>query len=53
MESLNKENMKNNCRILVSKESLEFANSSDFNLEEWGPCKVKGRESLVEVFEII
>ncbi|MDC3095536.1 CHASE2 domain-containing protein [Prochlorococcus sp. AH-716-M06] len=53
LESLNKENMKNNCRILVSKESLEFANSSDFNLEEWGPCKVKGRESLVEVFEII
>ena len=53
LESLNKENMKNNCRILVSKESLNFANSSDFNLEEWGPCKVKGRESLVEVFEII
>ena len=53
LESLNKENMKNNCRILVSKESLNFAKSSDFNLEEWGPCKVKGRESLVEVFEII
>jgi len=53
LESLNKENMKNNCRILVSKESLNFANSKDYNLEEWGPCKVKGRENLVEVFEII
>ena len=53
LESLNKENMKNNCRILVSKESLNFANGSDYKLEEWGPCKVKGRESLVEVFEIL
>ena len=53
LESLNKDNMKNNCRILVSKESLNFANSSEYKLEEWGPCKVKGRESLVEVFEII
>ena len=53
LESLNKDNMKNNCRILVSKESLNFANGSDYKLEEWGPCKVKGRESLVEVFEIL
>ena len=53
LESLNKDNMKNNCRILVSKESLNFANGSEYKLEEWGPCKVKGRESLVEVFEII
>ena len=53
LESLNKDNMKNNCRILVSKESLNFANSSEYKLEEWGPCKVKGRESLVEVFEIL
>ena len=53
LESLNKDNMKNNCRILVSKESLNFANGSDSKLEEWGPCKVKGRESLVEVFEIL
>tara|TARA_X000000950_G_C13885792_1_gene648777 strand:- start:754 stop:2610 length:1857 start_codon:yes stop_codon:yes gene_type:complete len=53
LESLNKENMNNNCRILVSKESLNYANSADYNLEEWGPCKVKGRENLVEVFEII
>ena len=53
LESLNKENMKNNCRILVSKESLNYTNSKDYNLEEWGPCKVKGRENLVEVFEII
>ena len=45
--------MKNNCRILVSKESLNFANGSEYKLEEWGPCKVKGRESLVEVFEIL
>ena len=53
LESLNKDNMKNNCRILVSKESLNFANGSDYKLEEWGPCKVKGRESLVEVLEIL
>ena len=53
LESLNKDNMKNNCRILVSKESLNFANGSEYKLEEWGPCKVKGRESLVEVFEIL
>ena len=53
LESLKKDNMKNNCRILVSKESLNYANSTQYKLEEWGPCKVKGRESLVEVFEII
>ena len=53
LESLNKDNMKNNCRILVSKESLNFANGSEYKLQEWGPCKVKGRESLVEVFEIL
>ena len=53
LESLNKEKMNNNCRILVSGDSLKFLKKENYNIENWGECKVKGRESLVEVYEIL
>jgi len=52
-ESLNKEKMNNNCRILVSGDSLKFLKKENYNIEDWGECKVKGRESLVKVYEIL
>ena len=53
LESLNKDKMNNNCRILVSGDSLKFLKKENYNIENWGECKVKGRESLVEVYEIL
>jgi adenylate cyclase len=53
LESLEKEKMSNNCRILVSGDSLKYLKNNKFNIVSWGERKVKGRDSSVEVFEIL
>ena len=38
--------MNNNCRILVSGDSLKFLKKENYNIENWGECKVKGENHL-------
>ena len=52
LESLDKEKMSNDCRILISAETLNLIDTSSLNLYAWGLCKVKGRDKPVHVSEL-
>ena len=52
LESLSKERMTNDCRVLLSSETKDLLEEGRWGLTAWGPQPVKGRENPVDVYEL-
>ena len=52
LESLNKERMGNDCRVLLASDTKDLLEEGRWRLTPWGPQPVKGREQPVEVYEL-
>ena len=53
LESLEKERMDSDCRVLVSETTLELVEAKDWPLNNWGDFPLKGRDQTVNVYELI
>jgi adenylate cyclase len=52
LESLNKERMGTDCRVLLASDTKDLLEEGRWRLTPWGPQPVKGREQPVEVYEL-
>ncbi len=52
LEALNKDRMSNDCRVLLSSATKELLAEDRWRLTSWGPQPVKGRERMVDVYEL-
>ena len=52
LESLSKERMGNDCRVLLASDTKDLLEEGRWRLTPWGPQSVKGREQPVEVYEL-
>jgi class 3 adenylate cyclase len=52
LESLDKERMGNDCRVLLASDTKDLLEEGRWRLTPWGPQPVKGREQPVEVYEL-
>jgi len=53
LESLEKQRMDSDCRVLVSETTLELVDAKDWPLSNWGHYPLKGRDQTVNVYELI
>jgi adenylate cyclase len=52
LESLHKERMGNDCRVLLASDTKDLLVEGRWRFADWGPQLVKGREQPVEVYEL-
>ncbi len=52
LEACQKEKQADRCRILIARETLDHL-QNQFYVEPWGHIKLKGRQSPVEVFQVL
>ena len=52
LESWQKDKQTNHCRILIARETLDHL-QEQFYVESWGHLQLRGRQSLVEVFQVL
>ena len=52
LESLSKERMGNDCRVLIASDTKDLLEEGRWRLDPWGPQSVKGREQPVDVYEL-
>lgn len=52
LESLSKERMGNDCRVLIASDTKDLLEEGRWRLAPWGPQSVKGREQPVDVYEL-
>ena len=52
LESCQKDKQTNHCRILIARETLDHL-QEQFYVESWGHLQLRGRQSLVEVFQVL
>ena len=53
LESLEKQRMDSDCRVLVSGSTLELVDGQPWQLSNWGHFPLKGRDQTVDVYELI
>ena len=52
LEAWQKDKQTNQCRILIARETLDHL-QEQFYVESWGHLQLRGRQSLVEVFQVL
>ncbi|PZV19389.1 MAG: adenylate/guanylate cyclase domain-containing protein [Leptolyngbya sp.] len=52
LEACKKDNQVDRCRILIARETLDHL-QDQFRVESWGHLQLRGRQSLVEVFQVL
>ena len=52
LEAWQKDKQTNHCRILIARETLDHL-QEQFYVESWGHLQLRGRQSLVEVFQVL
>jgi CHASE2 domain-containing sensor protein/class 3 adenylate cyclase len=52
LESCQKDQQTDLCRILIARETLDHLQER-FQVQSWGPLQLRGRQSLVEVFQVL
>jgi len=52
LEAWQKDKQTNQCRILIARETLDHL-QEQFYVEPWGHLQLRGRQSLVEVFQVL
>ncbi|WP_171572497.1 CHASE2 domain-containing protein [Leptolyngbya sp. Cla-17] len=52
LEACKKDNQMGLCRILIARETLDHL-QEQFYVESWGQVQLRGRQSLVEIFQVL
>lgn len=52
LEACQKDHQTDLCRILVARETLDHL-QEQFHVESWGRLQLRGRQGLVEVFQVL
>lgn len=51
LESCVKERQPSDCRILIARDTLNYLGDR-YDVESWGPMSLKGKQQMVEVFQV-